>query len=718
MSEQPQNPAQPQQQPQTSGDTVRLISPSDYRVYRVPAAQRDAYLKAGYVTPTADINREEIHKVFSGWTGAGKSFMYSTVAGVPLAKSLIAGVSTTEQAKEWQENFDAAAREHPVLDFAGHALGTMGTVAGAGALALGAGAAVGAGAAFSEGALGLAGGASALEAAGTSALTNAGLGAIERMDDGVLRHMADPDGKEKTYWDLNATIIDAALGAATPATLGGIGKALQYMGKKLGPKGQQLMRNAISKASEVDSVERQGRMGDLNAKLDEVLASGRKNPGKYVKSRLKIAGDEIETIKAAAHYKELSSNDTIDVQEAIRRIVGRDDRVHRRLADFYKKSNWTIDDMQKINQKIYREIAHDEPGIATAANARYIKAAEAVKNGMSKIVSDNDFSTGKIQAQKWATALKDYSDWELANAAIDKRMQIKDIREIATAMTTGAATGAAAGGIFGAFGGAGAAGAGGAAYQALKNVNSYHYGKAMKGLAKAFESSDKKLTDAVEAGLYGLPAIMHNATRTYTAQNYEDAASKVSAAKNDPVKSFENIKTHLDSLGIPEDVANEAAMDGHAKMQWLAERQPRVGVAPDIVSKGQPDPVQQRRFMGQVRTMQDPTYALAHPSRTNLEVVRTFYPTVLANAQQAILLQLQRNPTLPAASKHWASRVLGRPVNNLSSPTFSAMLAQARQSVGEQSGGAPTGPGPSRSSGASSQGAAQTRLGELQGGES
>ena len=717
---------------------VKMISPDDYRVYGVPASQRDAYVKAGYVEPTQHIDSKQIEEHFSGAWGAGKSFMFSTLAGVPFAKTVIAGVSDEQNAKWFQENFDAAAREHPVLDFAGHALGTVATVAAGGAAiraldaglglgvaaseALGGAGAAGAGTAanaaraagtaYKVGAQQLAGGQGLVDAAISGAITNTALGQIARIDDAALNHAADPAGKEKIVFDLNSTLLDAALGAALPVTLGGAGKALGYMGDKLGPRGQQMMRDAITKAHAADSVGRQGRTAELNVKLDEILASGRKNPWEFVKSKLSIAENDLENVKAALKYPNLNRADTDGLKSALRKTLGNNDKLYRKIADNLKKEVWTIDDMKEINKTIYDQIVFNEPTLRAAENARYMKAAEVIKNGTAKLIADLDPSPNGAMSQRWATAMKDFSEWSLAAAAVNKRVEIRSIKEVLTNIASGSATAGLAGGMFGAFGGTAAAAAGGAGYAGFKNITSLHYGQALKGLSSFFKATDTKLARAVEAGLYGLPAQMHN---VYSEHRYEDLASKVSAAKANPEKSFQNLRTHLDTLKLPEDEANEIALTQHAQLQFLGSKLPGRMTGPDVASQGQPDPVQQRRFIGQVRTMQDPTYGLLYPTKTNMEVLQRFYPNLLFNAQQAIHSQLQRNPNMPAASKMWSSRVLGRPLNNLSSPTFSSMLQQARQAAAQQDQqGAAQRPGASRSS-SSGGNSPQTRLDELQG---
>lgn len=730
----------------TSG-YVRMISPQDYRVYRVPSAQSQVYEQAGYTTTSSAINREEIAEHFKGVAGAGHSFLISTLAGVPFAKSLIAGVSTAEGAKAWKEDFDAAAREHPYLDLAGRTVGTVGTIAGvaatAGALGtLGAGAAAaaeGVGAAEAAGAglasaEGLAGAATAGEAAAAAepglmslaaptirgaaikgAATNATLGHIARIDDSALAHAADPAGKEKIVWGLNGDdLLDAAIGAALPATLGVAGKTLGFIGKKLDTKGMKIMQSALTDASKMDAVERQGRMGEVRSKLDTVIQAGRKDPSAFVKSQIKIVGNDLEDLKAAIKYKALDEEKTYVLQRAMRKALGEDNRIYRRLAKELQLKTWTVDDMQKINQKIYAEIEHAEPGLRSEMDAKFVEAAELVKKGMADTFEAHDFSIDKKLAQKWMTAMKEYSEWQLVNSVMKRGKGPLGAQGILSNIFKGGATGFLGGSILGAFGGPLNAASNSASLAAVHSIDTFHYGKAATLIAKMFNHIDSGLTSAVESGLWGVPSQFHQFRGR---DKYEDVASKISAAAHDPLESFTHLRTALSEKGVPEHIGDDVALAQHAQVQWLASKIPKRMTAPDIASKGHGDPVQQRRFLGQVQTVLDPTHGIRYPTKTNMEVLQRFYPNALYNAQQAVLSQLQRNTSLPSASKLWASRILGRPMNNLSSPGFSSMIQQARaKSAEDEAQGQKMGSAQRPRTNSDSNGA--TRLDQLQGADS
>lgn len=737
-------------QQEDGGGSIEMISPQDYRVYSVPSHQANEYKAAGYVTTDPNINRAEIKEHFAGVVGAGHSFLLSTLGGIPFAKSAIAAASTPEEADAWRESFDAAQREHPVLDFAGRMVGTTAAVAGAvatggalaGAAGLGGAAAAAGGAEAAgiglgvDGLAGTMGAAEAATGAATAAepgllslaaptirgaavkgaVMNATLGHIARIDDSALAHAADPAGKEKIVWGLNSDdLLDAALGAATPAVLGTAGKALGYLGKKLGTTGMKAMQGAITNASKMDEIERQGKMADVRSKLEEVLKVGRKNPGDYVKVRVKDAGNVMEDLKAGIKYAALGVEDTDALKSSMRRVLGQNNRLHRRIAAYYEKPAWTIDDMQELNKKIYKEIEHSEPGLRPGMDARFMKTAELVKRGMGRVFQNNDPSVDGGMSQKWASALKDYSDWSLVKAVMKRGQGPKGAAELLNDVSAGAATGFLAGSVFGAFGGPLHAMANSAAYKGVTSLNAYHYGRAAQAMGKVMTWADDKLVGAVEAGLYGVPTVVLQGARSFNKHDYQKTASKVSAAAADPQQAFVNIHSSLTAQGLPDHIAEDAAMAKHAQIQFLASKMPRRMTAPDVATMGQGDPIQQRRFMGQVKTMQDPTFGIVHPTRTNLEVLQRFYPNMLANTQQAVLSQLQRNPQLPSASKQWASRILGRPMNNLSSPSFSSMLQQARQAKADQEAqaqqqGAPRSRTPSTDS--------STRLDQLQGGDS
>jgi hypothetical protein len=92
--------------------------------------------------------------------------------------------------------------------------------------------------------------------------------------------------------------------------------------------------------------------------------------------------------------------------------------------------------------------------------------------------------------------------------------------------------------------------------------------------------------------------------------------------------------------------------------------------------------------------MQDPKYAIAHPTSANLAVLQKFYPSLFDDTQQAVLKQVQNNPNLPLDSKLWASRILGRPISPSATHMFYTVLTAARQtSAKAEAQGAQTGGG-------------------------
>jgi len=734
--------------------TTEMIAP-DHRVYSVPNTQLAAYKAAGYVAPDPNIDHEAIQEHFGGFAGAGKSFLLSTFGGLPVAKSLIAGVSTQEQAQAWKESFEAAHREHPVLDFVGRGLGAVGgtaaaiaAVAGTGGLAAGALGAGGAAAAEAglgvaaeaglgaaaeaglgataataatqgvSGAVGAMGADSLAGLAARGAVSSAALGHIQRIDESMLAHAADPLGKEKIQWGINShDLVDAAIGAALPVAGSLASKALRVVGEKVGASGMAAMRRATTVGWKMEEIERQGRTGDVVAKVEDILKSGRQNPRRYADIRVADAGATLETLKSAMANPFLDKAATEEVKKRIIKAVGADNRVLPRLDEFFEKEAWSIDTMQKVNEKIYKEIQFSEPGLQRARDRAYLRAADVVKSGMMKVAQDNDPSATGELSQRLTTAFKEYSDWSLAKYALKRGVKPAGLRDILHNVVSGAASGLMVG-TFGGFGGPANAAANNAAYQAVKNINAYHYGQAAHALGSVMSWGSRSLARVVESGLYGVPMLgIESGVRPYfTKQEYHNVASKLAAAANDPEQSFVHIHKSMVGRGLPEDIAEDAALAQHAQVQGLASSLPGRSTAPDVVTRSQGDPVQQRRLMGQVRTLQDPTYGLAHPTKSNMEMLQKHYPNILASAQQAVLSQLHRNPEVSTAGKTWSSRVLGRPINNLSSPTFSAMLAQARQEMaqreaqGQQRGSAQS----KRTTGDTS---SATRMDQLQGGD-
>lgn len=718
-------------------DTVQMISPQDMRVYTVKAGQEGEYKNAGYVPVQSNIDQAQIHEHFSGWAGAGKSFLFSTLHGIPFATAAYSAVTDKEHAEWLQEQYAAAEREHPLLDVAGRLTGGAAAIYGAGAavgaLGLGAGAAAAAGGAEAAGlgaeAAGAVGagaeaiGAGAAEApllsfaaptirgaAVKGAVASAALGHIARIDDSALAHAADPEGKEKIQWGLNENdLIDAAFGAAVPVALGTVGKTLGYLGKQLNSKGLGVIYRAMTKAGSMAEMERQGRLGDVQQKLTQVIEQNRENPYAYVASQVKIAGNDMESLKAKIGYASLDHADTAAVKESLYKSLGKDNRVYRRIRSFLDKEAWTVDDMQKLNEKIYKEVEFNEIGQRAEENAAYLDAADQVKKGMLRVFQLNDPTSDQQMAQSWAIKMKQYSDWSLLKSIVKRNHTPATLMTTLSRMASGGATGFLSGTLFGAFGGPINAAGSSAAYAAVNSIEPTHYGRAMIMLGKAFKGVDSKLTSAVEAGLYGAPALIRN---LHPRSDYGSVASKLSAIRQDPETAFVNIRTALQEQGIPEHMADDGALAAHTQIQWLASKLPSRMTAPDVATRGHGDPQQQRRLMGQYQSLKDPTYAILYPTKSNLEVLQRFYPNILMNTQQAVLSQLQRNPNLPATSKSWASRILGRPINNLSSPSFSAMLNRARQQGAQQEQGSM----PSRRQNKLAPSDAGTELDRLQGG--
>lgn len=700
-----------------------MISPSDMRIYKVRASQLEAYKKAGYVSrePDAGIQTHEIRKHFSSWMDAPEQLGIATIGGVPFMNKMITGLSSAENAKAWAERVKEVQDDHPYINFAGNVLGTGLTVAGAAAAApvLGLGAAAGGAAAGAEGIGAALGAGTAAETIGGLALkgaaTNMALGAVQRFDNAAIDHAVDPAGEEKLAFDLHDVMIDGILGGILPVGLKGASNVLL---KRLGKAGENFSLKqgvkTISKVYETEAGIKQG-IGDTDRMvMEEAFKAGPKDVKRKAADMVRVTGDKMEQVKIDLGNTVLNAVDRQDLLSDLHTRVGGTPALKRSL-NVLQDGNFNMDHLMKLRQQLYKQVVWNQYD----QNPMYQKAdlaGQRVTAALHKMLADHDLTTGGTLAQQQQTLDNEYMAWSrlktiIAPAPPDELPQL--LTNIAGKGAMGAGVGATLQGLGMSVGGAGLGfGPAAAGIEAARTIKPYHVTKFAYTLSKYMQAADEHLTRAVEAGLYGAPAQVHNLRH---GRSYEDVGSKIAMAAADPAGTMANLRQmHLEH-GTPDDIADVVVARQHAKIMYLADKLPKRNDAADFATTAHGDPVQQNRFMGQVRTAQDPTYGILYPTKTNMEINKKFHPQTLNNAQQAVIQQVRRNPNMPARARAWASRLLERPVGNLNSPRFSQMLqeARAKMSQEEQQAAKPSGHGKTS---VQSEGSG-TRLDALQGGD-
>jgi hypothetical protein len=210
----------------------------------------------------------------------------------------------------------------------------------------------------------------------------------------------------------------------------------------------------------------------------------------------------------------------------------------------------------------------------------------------------------------------------------------------------------------------------------LRGIPAARWASVGDKLATLFKGVDKQLARTVEAGLYGIPAEVH---RALDPADYPQQAAKVMAARAGPQNAYTNIaKAHLEA-DMPDDLAVPLTQQSWSALQAVGQAMPTTASAPGVYSDDQPDLAQKLVWMGQLKTVQDPSFGIANPTPENLSMLKAYYPRMLYNSQQAAMLEVQQNPELPLEGKLWASQLCGQPLTALATSEFLGMLAGARQ---------------------------------------
>ena len=706
---------------------TEMVSSKDQRVFRVPANRVKAYTDYGFVpTSKNGLDEQQVHAHFGDWKNAGTEFLVSTVGNAPFVRTAVGKYGSKGQAQWLANQLDDYKKDHPFLDFAAGVTGTAAEVAGATALAA---VALPAGAAAAVGTA-LGGAASTIRGAMVGgAISNAALGSVARFDDAALHHAYEPAGQEKISWSLMDEapnmLKDAVLGGVGAGVIGGFGKLVTKAAGMISSSAQKTLRAAVLKDAGVIQAQKQGRGGELLNAVDEVLAQAPGNHAGHIKAQLLKYGNQMGTIKTTLGERTaLDPKDAEDLIAEIRSIAGSHDVLTSRLEkEFFTNIGadgkpglqpWTLDHVQKVNDKIYEHITWSDYDVNRSMNDKYLTVAQRVCDAGRKILEDNDQSMGGTLASEWNEALNNYSRWSLLKGAFKnagKNTSIGDVMRAVAANTVGGAflgtmlTGNPVVGLGGAAAGIG--------YGVLKSVKPVHYAQAMQNLEGVFTAAGTKMTRAAMSGLYGVPAQLHS--RHYVDHDKLNATLAMVAA--DPQRAHANLRTHYAQAGVPDAQADDATNRQFAALSEIASQMPQRQAGADLPSRTTPDAMQQRKINGMYQTLINPAHAIANPTKENLAFVKKHYPHTFFTAQQAVLEQLQKNPDLPYAVKAHAARILGRPVSNSTSPKFAQMIQQARQQMEEaEQQGAQSGSAAQKSVSSGDSSGSGTRLDELQGG--
>lgn len=376
--------------------------------------------------------------------------------------------------------------------------------------------------------------------------------------------------------------------------------------------------------------------------------------------------------------------------------------------------------LQEIRQKIYDMINFKAAGTteARAVDAKLEQTGKIFGDQIKKIFANADTSAGKQMESQWQLLDETYSTTQLLKSAFTQQKDPIGVAQAIGKVMSSAGMGFAAGSM-GFMGGSMAAARAGAGFKAMQTIKPIHFVEAGRVFGQIFGKADKLLTESIVRNLKGshLRAVPATVTNWYSPAKYQEMAGKVALSAADPAASAARTQEGLLKAGVPEGIAMTVTGATQARNMDLADKmQSQTGPA-DMATRAHGDPVVQRRIAGQARTMASPIHGLDNPTQANLDVLKKHYPHLLLTAQLAVYSQVRKNPNLSPAAKQWASRILGRPVNNLSSPSFYDALTQSRQQTAQQQAQAGHGTGGKKRVQSGDDTGSGTRFDRLQGGD-
>lgn len=542
---------------------------------------------------------------------------------------------------------------------------------------------------------------------------NTVLGQVYRIDNAAIEHALDPQGQEKILFSASDSLLDAAVGAAIPAGLKGLGKALGGTGKYLEAKSLTMFRDAVLKDSQIESIARQGRTAAYQNVLYPLIGKSEEQIFNTTSTAIKTSEQGLNIIKGRFKQALLTDEDKTNILSQVEKVLGNThDPVYQDVMNLVRRKKVDLDSLQRLGKKISdKRIVWDGDWSPGGNNSIYRDARAVISDFGSTLIDRHDLGgVGEFSTQ-WKNLNQVYSDNALILNGLRSRTG-QGAGDLISRAASAAAAGAVLSGVGVANAGllSSAARAGG--WSVLHHVKAQHIAPVANTLGKLFQGADARISKAVIAGLYGIPSQAHKA---YNQLNFDETAAAISLAGQDPSATMAKLHDHLSEAEVAQEIAVPLVQAQVAGIAHLKASLPKRNDAPDMATRSQGDPVQQHRWLEQVRTFKDPTHGIASPTADNLRILKQFYPQTLFAAQQALYTQIAKNPSLPSESRQWASKLLERPVSNLDAPTFSQTLSDARKALASQA--KPGGPGGQSASGGGSQNGVQssaTRIDSLQ----
>lgn len=391
----------------------------------------------------------------------------------------------------------------------------------------------------------------------------------------------------------------------------------------------------------------------INMLAKRAIGQTQGEEGTFAKIAAKSAQDHAAVIeKLQTQAKQADALVAQENERAARSKARSEDTQNKRLTDAER---------QKARQDYNEAVKNVKAQQAAAKKAASAIEAEKAKASQVQERAQRERERQLSRAEAKAAKLKDQNL---------KQQQINEAK-FGNVVQSGI-LGAVTHGVKGSLGGMAAS----AAFAVLRGIPASKWAMVGDKLSVLFKGVDRKLATTVEAGLYGIPAEVH---RALDPNDYPNLAAKVMAARNGPQNAYQNLaQAHLEN-DVPDALATPLTQQGWSALQAIGKAIPQTAGAPGVYSQEEPDAGQKLAWMGQLKTVEDPTYGIANPTPENLSLLKAYYPKMLYNSQQAAMLEVQQNPDLPLEGKLWASQLCERPLTALASSQFLGVLAGARQ---------------------------------------
>jgi hypothetical protein len=574
------------------------------------------------------------------------------------------------------------------------AAGAVGEAAAAGTEAVGAGAEATAANPAAQAALKAAtqpSWAQTLKTAGGTIAENAAISGVfglgQGADAAAMSHALDPSGQEHLSYTWKNALDNVVDGAETGALWGAAGAllapAFKAASRSLSATAQRQLERGLFDTDKLNTAMRGAAKTPV---MEQVRALGLTDVGMTAAKRM---GNVDSAIKATegrmnifkmtnAADARLDPNIGAELSGQLGEILSGTPAGQAAARDF-KTADLTFDQLQQFRRKWYDAADWARPDLPE--NQAYEQAGALVKKAMLGVLRDADVGGQGGLANEWGALDDRYHYLSIIKSSLKSTDKAAAAGWMSNILGNAVVTGAVAQGLTGSTKISGEAAALMGLYKSVQGFRQWatdtNLGNLNRSLSKTFDAASRRSTQAVAAGLYGYTGLQAPAASRLT---YDKAAGPVSAWQQDRTGGLQNLRQSLAASNVPGLLADKMARQKAAQLDYLAQTKPSPPrVAPDIVTHSQPDMAAQYKWLGKVHTMQDPTYALAHPTESNMDVLRKFYPQMLQDTQDAVLQQVQNNPYLPLESKLWASKILGRPITPAATGRFFTVLTAARQ---------------------------------------